>query len=55
MAGRKGQGCKLAGWEVEELLSMRRRGAAVREIAARFGVSERTVHRYLRRFGRDGG
>ena len=55
MAGRRGSGLKLAGWEVEELLSMRRRGAAIREIAERFGLSERSVHRYLRRFGRDGG
>lgn len=54
MAGREGQGRKLADWEVEELLAMRRRGASLREVADCFGLSERTVSRYLRRYGDDG-
>lgn len=54
MAGVKGQGSKLADWEVDELLMMRRRGATLEEIAMRFSLSERTVSNYLRRFGRDG-
>lgn len=44
---------KLSDWEVEELLTMRRRGATLSEIAYRFDLSERTVARYLRRFGGD--
>lgn len=54
---RPGSGARgaLADWKVGELLSMRRRGATLREIASRFSLSERTVSRYLRRFGHDGG
>ena len=50
---RPGSGMRsaLADWEVGELLSMRRRGATLREIARRFSLSERTVSRYLRRYG----
>lgn len=44
----------LSDWEVAELLSMHRRGASKRAIASRFGLSERTVRRYLRRFGDEG-
>ena len=53
---RDGSGAKLAlaGWEVDELLTMRRRGASVSQIAARFSLSERTVYRYLRRCCDDG-
>lgn len=55
---RPGAGAKpaLSDWEVDELLMMRRRGASVAGIAARFSLSERTVRRYLRRLaGGEGG
>ena len=55
---RPGAGAKpaLSDWEVDELLSMRRRGASLREVAARFSLSERTVRRYMSRLaGGDGG
>lgn len=38
---------RLSDWEADELRLMRRRGAALREIAERFRLSERTVRRYL--------
>ena len=53
--GRRGQGAKLSGWEVDELLAMRRRGATLAEIAARYRLSERTVSRYVRRAREEGG
>ena len=55
---RPGAGARpaLSDWEVDELLTMRRRGASVAEVAARFSLTERTVSRYLRRFaGGEGG
>lgn len=55
---RPGAGAKpaLSDWEVDELLAMRRRGASVAEMAARFSLSERTVRRYMSRLaGGDGG
>lgn len=55
---RPGSGAKpaLSEWEVDELLMMRRRGASLAEIAARFYLSERTVYRYIRRCaGGEGG
>lgn len=53
---REGAGVKLAlaDWEVDELLMMRRRGATLEEISMRFSLTERTVRKYLRRFGDDG-
>ena len=53
-AGRPGGRLALADWEIDELLSMHRRGASLSEIATRFSLSRRTVARYLRRFGDDG-
>ena len=55
---RPGAGARpaLSDWEVDELIAMRRRGASVAEVAARFSLSERTVRRYLRRHaGGEGG
>lgn len=43
----------LADWEVDELLMMRRRGATLEEISMRFSLTERTVRKYLRRFGHE--
>lgn len=51
MRGREGQGRKLSDWEAEEMASMRRGGATVRELAEQYGVCERTVSRYLRKVG----
>ena len=51
---RAGRGRKLADWEAEELRSMRRRGASVSALAARYGVCERTVRRYLTEYDREG-
>ena len=46
---RPGAGARpaLSDWEVDELIAMRRRGASVAEMAARFSLSERTVRRYM--------
>ena len=51
---RSGAGAKrlLSDWEVEEMRSLRRRGASLRELASLYGVCERTVGRYLREYGR---
>lgn len=38
---------KLAEWQVEEMVSMRRGGAPVTKLASFYGISERTVRRYL--------
>lgn len=56
-SGRTGKGRALSDWEADELRALRRRGESLRALAARYGVSERTVSRYLRRCDgeRDGG
>lgn len=45
MAGK----CALSGWTTRELAYYRRRGWTTRELASHYGLSERTVRRYLRR------
>lgn len=53
---RPGSGCprKLAGWEAEEMRSLRRRGETVAALARRYGVCERTARRYLREYDGEG-
>lgn len=45
----------LSEWEMDELMMHARAGWTARELASYYGVSERTVVRYLRRARRDSG
>ena len=44
----RGRGPALSEWELDELLMHARAGWTARELAHYYGVSERTVVRYLR-------
>lgn len=45
----------LSDWELDELLHYRRRGWSLGELANYYGLSERTVSRYIKRARRDSG
>ena len=44
---------KLSDWEADELRSLSRRGATPRQLASLYGVCERTVRRYLRKYDKE--
>lgn len=55
MRGRPYGTIALSEWEVNELLHHRRCGWTLKALASYYGVSIRTVSRYLRRARRDSG
>ena len=55
MRGRPRGTTALSDWEMDELLMHARAGWRASELAHYYGVSERTVFRYLRRARRDSG
>lgn len=55
MRGRPYGTIALSEWEIDELPHHRRRGWSLQALASYYGVSERTVSRYLRRARRDSG
>ena len=55
MRGRPYGTTALSEWEVDELLHHHRRGWSLEALASYYGVSTRTVLRYVRRAERDSG
>ena len=55
MRGRPHGTTALSEWEVDELLHHHRRGWSLEALASYYGVSTRTVSRYVRRAKRDSG
>ena len=55
MRGRPSGTTALSEWEVDELLHHRLRGWFLEALASYYGVSTRTVSRYVRRAERDSG
>lgn len=51
MAGRPSGTLAVSDWELAELAHYRRCGWTLWELASHYGVTERTVQRYLRRAG----